>query len=90
MKEWDIMRTHVVLPDKLIEDVDKLVGKRNRSRFISEVVEERLRREGLRRAIEKGAGILSDEDYPEWSTTEKIAEWLRDLRETPSIRGEKL
>jgi Arc/MetJ-type ribon-helix-helix transcriptional regulator len=90
MKEWDTMRTHVVLPDKLIEDVDKLVGKRNRSRFISEVVEERLRRERLRRAIEKGAGILSDEDYPEWSTPEKIAEWLRDLRETPSIRGEDL
>ncbi len=84
------MRTHVVLPDKLIEDVDKLVGKRNRSRFISAVVEERLRRERLRRAIEEGAGILSDEDYPEWSTPEKIAEWLRDLRETPSIRGENV
>ncbi len=84
------MRTHVVLPDELINDVDKLVGKRNRSRFIAEVLEERLRRERLRRAIEEGAGILRDEDYPEWSTPERIAEWLRKLRESPSIRGENL
>jgi len=84
------MRTHVVLPDELVEGVDDLVGKRNRSRFIAAATEKELRRERLREAIRKGAGILSDEDYPEWSTPEKTAEWLRKLRETPSIRGENL
>jgi len=81
------MRTHVVLPNKVVEDIDELVGKRNRSRFLTEAATERLRRERLLRAIKEGAGSLSDEDYPEWDTPEKIAEWLRRLRETPSIRG---
>jgi Arc/MetJ-type ribon-helix-helix transcriptional regulator len=81
------MRTHVVLPDELVEEIDEMVGKRNRSRFLTEAATEILRRERLRRAIRDGAGILSDEDYPEWSTPEKVADWLRKLRETPSIRG---
>ena len=84
------MRTHVVLPDELVEGVDDLVGKRNRSRFIAEATEKELRRERLREAIRKGAGILSDEDYPEWSTSDKVVEWVRKLRDTPSIRGENL
>ena len=81
------MRTHVVLPDKVVEEIDELVGRRNRSRFLTEAATERLRRERLRQAIREGTGILSDEDYPEWSTPEKVAEWLHKLRETPSIRG---
>jgi len=81
------MRTHVVLPDELVDEIDEMVGKRNRSRFLTEAATEILRRERLRRAIRDGAGILSDEDYPEWSTPEKVADWLRELRETPSIRG---
>ena len=80
------MRTHVVLPDDLVEDVDNLVGKRNRSRFIAEVVAERLRRERLIRAIREGAGSLDMTRHPEWATPEKVAEWVRELRDTPSIR----
>ena len=80
------MRTHVVLPDDLVEDVDNLVGKRNRSRFIAEVVAERLRRERLIRAIREGAGSLDMSRHPEWETPEKVAEWIRELRDTPSIR----
>jgi Arc/MetJ-type ribon-helix-helix transcriptional regulator len=80
------MRTHVVLPDELIEDIDKLVGKRNRSRFIAQVMEERLRRERLLKAIHEGAGSLDMSRHPEWETPEKVAEWIGELRDTPSIR----
>ena len=80
------MRTHVVLADELVADVDKLVGKRNRSRFIAEVVAERLRRERLIRAIREGAGSLDMSRHPEWETPEKVAAWVRELRDTPSIR----
>jgi Arc/MetJ-type ribon-helix-helix transcriptional regulator len=82
------MRTHVILPDELVDSVDELVGKRNRSRFITEAVTMQLRRARLRDVIRKGAGILSDEDYPEWSSPEKVADWVRKLRDTPSIRGD--
>ena len=84
------MRTHVVLPDEIIKEIDERVGRRNRSRYIAEVLAERIRRERLVETIRRGAGVLRDEDYPEWSTPEKVAEWVRRLRETPSIRGENL
>jgi len=84
------MRTHVVLPDEIIKEIDEKVGSRNRSRYITEVLSERIRRDKLVETIRRGAGTLRDEDYPEWSTPEKVAEWVRKLRNTPSIRGKDL
>jgi len=78
------MRTHVVLPDELVEGVDALVGERGRSRFIAEATAEKLRKERLMKAIREGAGILDPKKYPHWSTPEKIDRWVRELRETPS------
>src|SRR5436309_14542079 len=62
------------------------MGKRKRSRFIAATLEVRLRRERLGKTIREGAGILDPKNYPHWSTSEKVAEWIRDLRDTPSIR----
>jgi len=78
------MRTHVVLPDELVQGVDALVGERARSRFIAEATAEKLRKERLVKAIREGAGILDTKKYPHWSTPEKVDKWIRDLRNTPS------
>lgn len=78
------MRTHVVLPDDLVKGVDAFVGKRERSRFVAEAIAEKLRKERLAKAIREGAGILDPKKHPHWSTPEKTAEWLRELRATPS------
>ncbi len=83
-------RIHVVLPDDLLKEIDELVGQHRRSRFIAEAARIVARRDRLVKAIEEGAGILSDEKYPYWSTPEKVARWLRDLRDTPSIRRDPL
>jgi len=83
------MRAHVVLPDDLVEEMDRMVGKRGRSRFVAEAVRERLRREKLLKAIQEGSGILDPRRHPEWSTPEKVAEWVRALRRTPSVREER-
>ena len=80
------MRAHISLPDDIVRDVDKLVGKRKRSQFIAEATEEKLKRERLVKAIREGAGILDPKKYPYWSTPEKVAQWVLDLRRTPSIR----
>ena len=84
------MRTHVVLPDDLVEGVDALVGARGRSRFIAEATAEKLRKERLAKAIREGAGILDPKKYPHWSTPEKMDQWIRELRDTPSIRRDPL
>jgi hypothetical protein len=84
------MRAHLVLPDELVKEVDNLVGKRNRSRFIVEAARERLRRERLSKAIREGAGILDPKKYPHWSTPDKIDSWVRELRETPSSYDKRI
>lgn len=74
------VRTHVVFPKDLVEEVDRLVGQRKRSEFVTEAVEEKVARERLGRALEASAGILAGESYPEWETPEKVSAWVRKLR----------
>ncbi len=74
-------RVHVTLPADLLERVDRVAGKRRRSRFVEEAVREKLAREAQRATLEAGAGILSQEDYPEWSTPEDISRWVSNLRQ---------
>ena len=74
------VRTHVVLPAALLHRIDQLVGKRKRSAFIEEAVEERVKRERLRKALATTAAMLKDDYPPEWETPEKTREWLREIR----------
>jgi predicted transcriptional regulator len=83
------MRAHIVLPDDLVEEIDRIVGKRQRSAFIAEATRERLRREKRTRALQQGAGILKEEDYQHWATPEKVARWVRKVRRE-SERGRRI
>jgi len=74
------VRTNLLLPEKLLEEVDKYAGPRGRSRFVAEALEAKLKRERLRDAIKATAGILKAEDYPHWATSEMVVEWVRELR----------
>jgi len=74
------MRTHVVIPKDLVATIDRLVGRRARSKFLTEAAEEKLRRERLGRAIGKVAGSLKDVDIPGWETSESAADWVRASR----------
>jgi len=82
------LRTHVTLPDELVGEIDELVGKRKRSQFIKDAVEERLRRELLPRAFDDVVGSLKESRIPEWATPESSAAWVREQRiESDRIRG---
>lgn len=76
----ETIRTHIVFPRDLVEAVDDLVGERKRSAFVTEAVAEKLQREQLGRALAETSGSLSDEDYPQWDTPEKISAWVREMR----------
>lgn len=78
-------RTHVILPDDLLEEIDKLVGKRKRSAFLADAVEKELRR---RRRVELGAELanaLHHRDIPGWETEESTQEWVRKMRESRDL-----
>jgi Arc/MetJ-type ribon-helix-helix transcriptional regulator len=74
-------RAHVVLPDKLLEEIDARVGQRHRSEFIQGAIEERLHRLRRVEAFDRVVGSVADGEIPEWETRESTDEWLRKLRE---------
>lgn len=75
------MRTHIILSDELVEEIDNLVGKRKRSRFVEEAITEKLRRGAMLNALKETAGVLMAEEYPEWDTSEKVMKWVKKSRQ---------
>jgi metal-responsive CopG/Arc/MetJ family transcriptional regulator len=75
-----MVRTHVLLPRELVEELDRQVGPRKRSETIAALVEEFLRRKELVSAIDRFAGSLNVDDHPEWASREDIARWVHDER----------
>ena len=74
------VRTNLLLPKELVEEVDHFAGERGRSRYVAEALRARLKRDRLMEAIEKTAGAWSAEDYPEFATSKKVVEWVRARR----------
>ena len=74
------VRTNLLLPEDLVEELDRVAGPRNRSKFVAEAVRYRLKRERLREAWDESFGVLKAEDHPEWATSEMVVEWVHALR----------
>jgi hypothetical protein len=72
------VRTNLLLPKALVEEVDRHAGPRGRSRFVAEALSERLRRERLREAVEATAGAWRD--HPLFPTSEAVVDWVRERR----------
>jgi metal-responsive CopG/Arc/MetJ family transcriptional regulator len=84
------MRAHIILDNEIVKDIDSMVGKRKRSHFIAEAVCDKLRQMKLLTAVKETAGILSDEDHPEWKTSKDVANWVRESRKRDGRRLEGL
>jgi hypothetical protein len=79
------------MPRELVAAIDKLVGRRARSRFLTEAAEEKVRRERLSRAMEKVAGsLVRSETPPEWETSEGATEWVGASRRADRERLDRL
>lgn len=81
------VRTNLLLPKDLVEEVDRYAGPRGRSRYVAEALTERLRRDRLREAVRRTAGVLRADDYPHWATSEKVVEWVRQQRAEETDSG---
>jgi hypothetical protein len=82
-------RAHVVLPEDLLQRIDRMIGKRKRSRFLVEAAEEKLERDRLRDAIDSAAGAWKPEDHPEWKGKGGSAAAVRKMRKAWDRRGKK-
>lgn len=74
------VRTNLLLPEALVHEVDHFAGPRGRSRYVTEALEMRLKRDRLIEVARETAGALSAEDYPHWATSEMVVDWVRALR----------
>jgi hypothetical protein len=78
-----LTRTHLIAPKELIEQVDRLVGPRRRSQFITAATAEKLKREKLLRLTREVSKLPPGGGIPEWDTPESTAKWLREGRAEP-------
>lgn len=81
-------RTHIVFPADLITAIDRIVGKRGRSRFISEAARREVKRREQLDALERATGAWRDKDHPE--LRQGAARWVRQLRRESEKRFRKL
>ena len=72
-------RMHVIIPENLVKEIDKVVGSRQRSSFITKAAERELTRLRQVKALEAAVGSWKDADHPELK--QGSAKWVKKLRE---------
>lgn len=75
-------RTHIIIPEELVAEIDAFVGKRGRSQFLTVAARKELKRVRLLRAVDRACGAWSDQDHPELSQGADV--WVEDLRRSES------
>lgn len=84
----ETVKTHLVLPKRLLLEMDRFVNPRGRSQFVAEATWEKLERLRLQHALEKAAGAWTDENHPELTSPAAVKRYLRHLRAQTSRRLE--
>ncbi len=82
--------TPIRFPVELLSDLDKYVGERQRSRFIIDATKKELLRVKQKKALLSAAGILKEDNYPEFATADGVSAWVRKLREETEVRRREI
>jgi metal-responsive CopG/Arc/MetJ family transcriptional regulator len=80
-------RTHVVLSDQLVKDIDTVVGSRQRSSFITQAAERELMRRRQLKALDELVA-WSEKDHPELK--QGAAKYVKKLRQEYEQRFKKV
>ena len=81
-------RAHVVLPDDLVSEIDKIVGARGRSAFLAELARREIKRRNLLAMFTRDEPIWKDEDHPELK--DGASEWVRRMRAESEARFDRI
>ncbi len=73
-------RTHVILPQALLAEIDALVGERKRSAFLSEVAAREVRRRRLLEILNRDAPVWDPADHPDIEEAGGAPAWVSKLR----------
>jgi predicted transcriptional regulator len=72
------VRTNLLLPKELVDEIDHFAGERGRSRYVTQALRAQVRRDRLREVVEQTAGAWADN--PLWKDSEDVVNWVRTLR----------
>ncbi len=75
-------KAHLVLPLDILEEVDRIAGKRKRSLFIAAATREKLERERFLKTLEETKGSWSDRNHPELKTAKDVDHYVREKRKS--------
>jgi hypothetical protein len=73
-------KAHVLIEEGVGKEIDRLVGKKKRSHFVSEATKKELKRLNQLALIHKLKGAWRDEDHPELAGRAGTYRWVRALR----------
>lgn len=76
-----------MIPEPLVSEIDRVVGKRGRSGFLIQAAEKELRRLQQIKALEHAAGAWKDKDHPELKGS--VSSWVKELRKESDRRISK-
>jgi hypothetical protein len=83
-----VKRAHVVLPEDLVNQIDRIVGSRGRSAFLADLARREIKRRRLLEILKTEEPIWKDEDHPELK--DGAAEWVRKMRAESEARFESI
>jgi hypothetical protein len=81
-------RAHIVLPEDLVGQIDKIVGSRGRSAFLADLARREIKRRHLLEVFNAEEPIWKDEDHPELK--DGASEWVRKMRAESEARFESI
>lgn len=83
-------KAHLVIPQEVLEEVDRVAGKRRRSLFVAEATKEKLERERFLSVLEETSGAWTDSNHPELKTIKDVDRYVREKRRTYRKRVKRL
>ena len=82
------VKTQIVFPLEVLQDLDSFVEERKRSEFVVEAVQEKLRRLRLEESLARVAGIWKDR--PDMKTDAQVRTYVKRLRGGDTRRMKRL
>ena len=75
-------KAHLVIPHEVLEEVDRIAGKRKRSLFITEATREKLERELFLKTLDETKGAWADKNHLEVRTDRNVERHVREKRQS--------
>ena len=80
-------RTHFLIPEELLAEIDRVAGKGKRNHLVVEILDHEIRRRRLMEILSDDAPIWKDEDHAELKNGAYA--WVRQMRDEDDKRSRK-